>query len=60
MCPSTKAENILGCIRQNTACRLFSTCEATPGALCPVLGLSVQERHGSTVKSQAKGHKYDD
>ena len=38
-------------------CKQFSTGEATPRVLCPVLGSSLQERHRPTEESSTKGHK---
>jgi len=35
----------------------LSTGAATPRVLCPVLGFSVQERHGHIVVSPAKSHE---
>ena len=36
---------------------LLSTGEPTPGELSPVLGCPVQESHGHTGQSPAKGHQ---
>ena len=39
---------------------MLSTGEATPGVLCPVQVSLVQERHGGTAESPAKGHEDDE
>jgi len=61
------ASGVLGYIRQRYFQQvkegdpgpLLSTGGATPGVLCPVLGSSVQERHGHAGHSQMKCHKDD-
>ena len=37
----------------------LSTCQATPGVLCPVLVSTIQERHGQTGKYPKEGHEDD-
>jgi len=39
---------------------LFSTGEAITAVLCPVLGSTVQERHGHTEDSPVRGHQDDE
>ncbi|KAJ7400562.1 hypothetical protein BTVI_104327 [Pitangus sulphuratus] len=59
-----KATDILDCIRSNVACRsrglilsLYSTGETTFGVLGPVMGSSIQERHGHPGESPVKSTK---
>lgn len=56
-----KTTVMLGCIRRLRCCQQFegsdlslpfSTGEATPGELCPVLGSSLQKKDGNTGKSE--------
>ncbi|KAK4806630.1 hypothetical protein QYF61_022936 [Mycteria americana] len=62
-----KANGMLGCIDKycqqlggRDLSPLFSTDEATAGVVGPVLGSSVQERHGHTGERPMKGHKDDE
>lgn len=56
-----KAGVILGCMKQNTDSRsnevILPLYPPTPGAMYPVLGLSVQERCRCTGKSSTEGHQ---
>lgn len=44
-------------VRKGDPSALLSTGEVAAGALCPVLGLPVQERHGHNEKSPMERHK---
>ncbi|PKU33446.1 hypothetical protein llap_16250 [Limosa lapponica baueri] len=58
-----KANGILGCIKKRVPSRsrevIFPLCpgEAPSGELCLVLDSSVEEGHGTTGRSPAKGYK---
>lgn len=56
-----KAGVILGCMKQNTDSRsnevILPLYPPAPGAMYPVLGLSVQERCRCTGKSSTEGHQ---
>jgi len=59
------ASGVRGCIRESIASRwrdpapLLGTGEVTPGVLSPLLGSSIQMKHGHTGKHTAKGYGND-